>query len=408
VEAKVLTTSTTGIVAGGYGTNGFADSQETTAGSGAYKAVYFYDYAIETSVNYCLDFDADGVYDYVDLDDDNDGILDAVESPSCFLSLAEIAKPITASTELDTFGKTNATYFMANAVDGSATAFSAINNAQNWVGKSIIEVEAPAYTAVTAVNFAIANAWALSQNATSTLKLQGSGDGILWVDLSAAQASTATTGTLTIANTLAPNGIFKYFRLVGVAGTSSYGGIANVTLNLPANTNTSAFPKTACTVDTDADGKPNHQDLDSDGDGCPDAKEAGIIGTLNPGSIVNLTAGSTTATTTTANVANAIAAGPYDANGFANGLETAGNGVYTGVYSYNYAANKFFNGCIDTDNDGISDVIDIDDDNDGVLDAVESPACFFSAAEWNSTVKTPFVTITSDLDLVAPNTNFSA
>jgi hypothetical protein len=408
VEAKVLTTSSTGIVAGGYGTNGFADSQETTSGSGAFKAVYFYDYAIETSTNYCLDFDNDGVYDQMDLDDDNDGILDAVESPACFYTLAEIAKPIAASTELFTYGKTNATYFMDNAVDGSTTSFSALNNAQDWVGKSIIQVEAPAYTAVTAVNFAIANAWALSQNATSTLKLQGSGDGILWVDLSTAQASVATTGTLTIANALAPNGVYKYFRLVGVAGTSSYGGISEVTLSLPTTTNTSAFPKTTCTEDADADGKLNHQDLDADGDSCPDAKEAGVIGTLTTGSIVNLTTGSTTATTTTAGVANAIAAGPYDANGFANGLETAGNGVYTGAYSYNFAINKFLNGCLDTDNDGISDIIDIDDDNDGILDAIESPGCFFQANEWNSSNKSLFATVTSELDLLAPNNNLGA
>jgi hypothetical protein len=29
------------------------------------------------------------------------------------------------------------------------------------------------------------------------------------------------------------------------------------------------------------------------------------------------------------------------------------------------------NACVDTDNDGIADIIDIDDDNDGVLDTTE-------------------------------------
>jgi hypothetical protein len=30
------------------------------------------------------DFDGDGIINSIDLDDDNDGVLDAVESPTCF------------------------------------------------------------------------------------------------------------------------------------------------------------------------------------------------------------------------------------------------------------------------------------------------------------------------------------
>ena len=36
---------------------------------------------------------------------------------------------------------------------------------------------------------------------------------------------------------------------------------------------------------------------------------------------------------------------------------------------------------IDTDSDGIDDIVDIDDDNDGILDADESPNCFYTAVE---------------------------
>jgi len=47
---------------------------------------------LNASVKACLDTDTDGVPDVIDLDDDNDGILDAIESPTCFYSLTEFSK----------------------------------------------------------------------------------------------------------------------------------------------------------------------------------------------------------------------------------------------------------------------------------------------------------------------------
>ncbi len=38
---------------------------------------------------YC-DYDSDGILNANDLDDDNDGIMDAVENPSCFYTAAEV------------------------------------------------------------------------------------------------------------------------------------------------------------------------------------------------------------------------------------------------------------------------------------------------------------------------------
>jgi hypothetical protein len=47
---------------------------------------------------------------------------------------------------------------------------------------------------------------------------------------------------------------------------------------------------------------------------------------------------------------------------------------YTSTYT-NYARNAVSNACLDTDGDGIRDVVDIDDDNDGVLDRDEMTGC---------------------------------
>ncbi|MFN5440005.1 MAG: Ig-like domain-containing protein, partial [Bacteroidota bacterium] len=109
---------------------------------------------------------------------------------------------------------------------------------------------------------------------------------------------------------------------------------------------------TCVDLDTDKDGVPNRLDLDSDGDGCSDASEAGTVKSL-------------TATTV---------AGAYGANGFANSIETGSEtGVYSGTYSYGNATNLQAKACLDTDADGVRDLDDLDDDNDGILDTVECP-----------------------------------
>jgi hypothetical protein len=218
---------TTSVIAGPYGTNGFANSLETTTDNGTYVGTYVYANAILATVNGCTDSDVDGIVDIVDIDDDNDGVLDVTEQ-NCGM-------------------------------------FSCID------------------------------------------------------------------------------------------------------------------------IDTDGDGTPNRLDKDSDGDGCSDAREAGST------------------TLTTANFAFTSAVG---INGLADALETTtDNGIINYASTYTrYAVFGSINFCTDTDTDGIVDFIDIDDDNDGTLDATESPACFFNANEWNTTNKSNFVTISSELDLLAPNT----
>ncbi|WP_395806169.1 hypothetical protein, partial [Daejeonella sp.] len=365
-----------------FGTNGFVDTKETVTDSGVYNSYYPYDYAIDATIKTCSDFDGDTVPDIFDLDDDNDGILDAIESSSCYFSLVELTKPATVSSELFPYDAT-ATYAVNNSIDALKSSYSAFKAGQYLANKEILKFTANGLIAINNLTLDL-DFRAISADVSSTFKLQGSTDDVLWDDLSAAPVSSllyTPPATLVLTNDLQPTKKYKYFRLFGVAGTSNFGGVANATFILSTSNNSSAFPKITCNEDIDADGKPNHQDLDADGDACPDAKEAGVTGTLTTGSLVNLTAGSSTTTNTTANVANAIAAGPYDANGFANGLETAENGVYTGSYTYEYAKTNTISLCVDTDNDGVINYFDIDDDNDGVLDATESPYCFYSSVE---------------------------
>jgi hypothetical protein len=89
IESKSSTTATsTTIYPTGtdVNTNGLLNVYETaTAGVVNYTSLYD-PFATSANLAACKDTDADGISDDTDLDDDNDGILDAVESPDCFYS----------------------------------------------------------------------------------------------------------------------------------------------------------------------------------------------------------------------------------------------------------------------------------------------------------------------------------
>ena len=86
-EAGATNVKTDSIIAGPYGTNGLANSKETTADNGLLNYTPVYQYAI-SSVVVCIDTDGDGVSDVYDIDDDNDGVPDSIECvsniPLCF------------------------------------------------------------------------------------------------------------------------------------------------------------------------------------------------------------------------------------------------------------------------------------------------------------------------------------
>ncbi|MDC3284937.1 LamG domain-containing protein, partial [Flavobacteriaceae bacterium] len=148
------------------------------------------------------------------------------------------------------------------------------------------------------------------------------------------------------------------------------------------------YKNAAPSSDVDGDGIPNSLDLDSDGDGCSDALEAGAT------------------TNTTANYAFTGAVG---ANGLVDALETAvDSGIinYVSTYSPN-AVSDFLAGCVDTDSDGVNDLLDIDDDNDGVLDATESPSCYYLAGEFENGDRTEFVEVTTELNMSATYNNLN-
>ena len=162
---------------------------------------------------------------------------------------------------------------------------------------------------ISSLTLDMVDSWPMAAAVTSTFKLQGSGDGAYWTDLSLPIGSILGAGKLVITNSLAPTVKFKYIRIIGVTGDV---GVANAFFSFTTTPNPNAYLKLTCTSDTDSDGTPNYLDLDSDGDGCSDALEAGTTSLL------------------TSNYKFTGASTSFGANGFYNSLETATeSGIYT-------------------------------------------------------------------------------
>ncbi|MFZ4107364.1 MAG: hypothetical protein ACOYK3_13320, partial [Flavobacterium sp.] len=267
-EASATTSSTANYAfSGPYGANGLDNSLETSVDSGIINYAPTYQYALSNTLNGCTDTDGDGVGDLVDIDDDNDGILDAVEAPSCYYTAAESKVITSITTQLAPYS----TNVIGYSYDNNVSTYSAFSPSLDWVGKELFNITPTNTLPISGVEFDLVN-WALSSPAASTFKLQGF-DGASWTDLSPAIFSTGTTGTFTASNTLQPNVSYQKYRLVGVAGTTYYGGVTEIRLVPLTTYQASSYPKPTCLVDTDGDGRTNDKDLDSDGDGCSDAKE---------------------------------------------------------------------------------------------------------------------------------------
>ncbi len=120
--------------------------------------------------------------------------------------------------------------------------------------------------------------------------------------------------------------------------------------NIDADDDNDAIPDALegdAAVDTDADGIPDSRDLDSDNDGLSDLAESGanymLLDANNDGQVDNTI--------------------PLGANGLADSVETLPD---SGLIAYNGGT------VLDTDADGVADFRDRDSDNDGIFDVVES------------------------------------
>ncbi|NML71788.1 hypothetical protein HHL23_18595 [Chryseobacterium sp. RP-3-3] len=325
--------------------------------------------SIGTHIVKAQDSDSDGITDVSDLDDDNDGVPDAEESPDCFYTVYEanrivsVISPLNGGVGDPAAGTNIPLLYNDNTNDGTTlTAYNFAALQAITSGSAIFTVQYP--TPVILKSVAVTQA-ANGMAGSGFAKLYGSNDGIGYTLLTTGAGISIAGTNPVFTNTSTTPYLYYQIRYIG---TVSAGNATSVTAGTAAiheissllSTTTvytpSAHPKSGiCSVDTDGDGTPNHLDTDSDGDTCPDAYEGGA----------------------TSNKTISVLPAPYGTNGLANAVETSadsGQVSYVSTYA-KYANNNNQNLCIDTDNDGVPNPIDIDDDNDGVLDTSEGDFC---------------------------------
>ena len=295
------------------------------------------------------DTDMDGVDNRLDIDDDNDGIPDAVESPTCFFTKQEAKLIANVSTGLTTPDDIATTF--DQVINNTSFNF---NGSQALAGSTIFTVQLATYLNIDTLIIDMGGPAGFAATG-GTAKLQGF-DGATWKDLS---NTVAIAGTITDGNIIFPVTMnaadYAVYRLlgVGVANTNTT-TISEILFSFDGVYTASLYPKPSCNADVDMDGVANHLDFDSDNDGCYDLAEAG--------------AGAVTDSLVTQGGLYTGVGG----NGFANHLETSTDSNVPNYTSTSYMAlTNLLNACADTDNDGVGDLIDLDDDNDGIPDVVE-------------------------------------
>ena len=339
------------------------------------------------------DSDNDGIDNYYDLDDDNDGILDTVEdvcttegtpvltetfgtgsrtSDSYVLNHTYTATgtindgfyAVTNSTdETNTWNKTDLTGNLdagnPNIAAGSTTGrYLMINVGPNLLNQAIYR-RTLAVTNGTRYRFRIDMA-GLANGTADIPNLQ-----LAIKDTNGNLLASANSDQIGMAN----DDVWRRLALNFVASTTSV--VLEIVNLQPSATNGNDIgidnivlvPVSIC--DTDGDGIPNSLDFDSDNDGCFDAIEGSenvLPGQLNANGSINIATTGGVGSTPGVNygVPNLVNAG---------GAADTGSNVGQGIGD---SQSSLLNTqCLDTDADGLPDNIDLDDDNDGILDCDE-------------------------------------
>jgi hypothetical protein len=332
----------------------------------------------DISKNDCLDSDNDGVPNWIDLDSDNDGILDIDENCTGFVA---------QNTNGIWKGDTNSNLTVNLGTSTTQTTNSTFNDGKHYY---YINNSGAGNRYVVTGNF---------NNFTYTFSTPVKAKEIAFYLTDLDPGGSLSSSVSFKVNGGNPNGKFTSLIMYGLSGTAPYLNfnpvtgvmthdgtdnqrillkgqgdslVSSITIN-STNINSGdsvAFSLFALkTCDTDQDGISNDLDLDSDGDGCPDAIEgsanftsanlfnSSMSGGNTGGSYIGI------AGPVSNNLGNTVGNTPTTM-----GVPTiAGTGQAVG--GSQIATNN--SQCLDSDGDGVPDYLDLDDDNDGILDTVE-------------------------------------
>ena len=309
------------------------------------------------------DFDGDGIINSLDIDDDNDGVLDFMEQ-NCPIGTWTDWTSVTGNTSATgtlalTSGNVTVTYTSPQVYSIQQPGFFNLNDVYNGTmpnsGTEGLQALHGAGTTHT---------YTFSQPVTNPILVFWSMNGNTFT-FTQDFAVIGKTANITVnnANKSITGAASECNATIQLRGT--YTSISYTSSLLENWTGVTVGIQQCTDIDSDGDLVVNRFDLDSDGDGCSDAFEAGA---------------------TTSKTANYQFSGSVGTNGLLNTLETyPENGELNYTSTYNYAASGTQNMCIDSDNDGVADVVDLDDDNDGVPDLVENQCPTYAAwTDWTS------------------------
>ncbi|QVY63993.1 T9SS type A sorting domain-containing protein [Polaribacter sp. Q13] len=332
------------------------------------------------------DNDGDGVSDFFDLDDDNDGILDTDEGCGNLIINGDFELQDFSSTSEFPNGGTNSsgTFIGKTLNTNTLTGWNYTQNLDGWVGgqspswspntyanayngKQYIDVLgnndksdggvsnilSQTFTTVPGNTYTLSFYWGedighgTGQDVTLNVKVKDAGSSTIYDQTLKAKAEGTINGivgpkkwysftTVFIATTTETS--IEFQASPPVPGSIGIGASLDLV---------SVFANNC--ADTDGDGIPNSFDLDSDNDGIPDLVEAGGIDTDGNGVIDSINT-------------NGTLVNDKDKDGLDDLYDTN----VTGGTNGNAITNP------DTDGDGIPDTLDLDADNDGIPDVIEA------------------------------------
>ena len=279
--------------------------------------------------------------DYADADSDNDGINDQTEGPG----MAATAGDADGDGLLDIYDVNDA---LANPTNGLVNTTPAGQTPQSFPNTATPLIPQRDWREALDSD---------SDGITNINDLDNDNDGIL--DTAEGAGDTDGDGLLDIFDLDSDNDGMPDLYEAGLTpaqlavldpnGDGVVGDPSNLTtydtngIALVAETAPNSGISLVTPVDTDADGVPNYQDLDSDNDGIFDVTEAGF------------------------------AANDIDKDGKLDGTDVDADGIIDNPFTDNPATIKGSTPFVqlDTDNDGIPNYLDLDSDNDGITDVAE-------------------------------------
>ncbi|MCL7765393.1 hypothetical protein MPF19_18385, partial [Polaribacter sp. Z014] len=332
------------------------------------------------------DNDGDGVSDFFDLDDDNDGILDTDEGCGNLIVNGDFELQDFSSTSEFPNGGTNSsgTFIGKTLNTNTLTGWNYTQNLDGWVGgqspswstntyanayngKQYIDVLgnndksdggvsnilSQTFTTVPGNTYTLSFYWGedighgTGQDVTLNVKVKDAGSSTIYDQTLKAKAEGTINGIV------GPKKWYS-FTTVFIATTTETSIEFQASPPVPGSIGIGAALDLVSVFsnnceDTDNDGIPNSLDLDSDNDGIPDLVEAGGVDTDGNGIVDAINADGTLSN---------------DTDG--DGLDDTYDDYVVGGTNGNTITNP------DSDGDGIPDTQDLDADNDGIPDVVEA------------------------------------